>query len=738
MKVVFRITFLSLLFFLYVNLSVAQDTTDVNASRPKKRKNLKQQVMIPQQEGGIKTIMIDGKARLELRREGGTVKPPSYTMETVVVTSERVENKLAFTTTSSSIISSSDIQLLPAGSVSNVLSTLPGFSVFKKDGIGRDIITSTRGFYGGGEAEYLAVYVDGVRLNDLETGLVGWNTIASEDIAKIEVVRGPTSALYGDLGMGGVLNISTKEDKISTGSGSMIIGSFGNRELSLRTSGKVKDVPYRIYINSGANDGFRKHNGWSGTTVSGEITTPLNSTSSLSWTLSNNYSKMEDPGPLTPDSIKIDRLSVNPFFLADLKNERRIHSRVHYSNTLSEKLHITGNMYYTARDADNIQTYLTGLSFWPADTKERLIKNRVFGIDAQGTLEQTIEYIDNKFVFGGELETGNFRSTYFDYDVPNRVRGDWKSNGEGNRTHIGFYVHDEVPIIPTVKLNAGFRFDNFNDSYDVVAIEPAYSAFSPKVGINYLFSTELENDVPVYTGNTYITIARSFKAPTLDQLFDQRFPKVQSPSNPKLLPQNSWNFEIGVYQRGRIIERKMYGELLTSLYSNNVQDEIDFDISTFKYKNLSQTNHTGFEAGFKLHWIPNISAFLNYTYTSVKFNGGFYDEKNLKGVPHSTIVFGGTYKYQNIAGTITLQTFSGRYLDDSNVYYLDGSTELNVRISYKRKNLRGYIDMDNILNAQFNQWGYTLGSQQYLYPHAPSSIRIGVEATIETPWNTQE
>ncbi|MEK7263801.1 MAG: TonB-dependent receptor, partial [Bacteroidota bacterium] len=689
-------------------------------------------------EGGIKSILIDGKARLELRRDGGTVKPPSYTMETVVVTSERVENKLAYTTSSSSVLSASDIQFLPTGSFSGVLNALPGFSVFKKDGIGRDIITSTRGFYGGGEAEYLLVYVDGVRLNDLESGLVSWNTIAPEDISKIEVVRGPTSALYGDLGMGGVLNISTKQEKVSTGNGSLIVGSFGNRELSLRTSGKVKEVPYRLYINSGANDGFRKHNSWNGTTLSGEITTPLSPTSSLKWMLSNNFTKMEDPGPLTPDSIQSDRLAANPFFLSDVKKENRMNSRVHYSNNFSEKLQLRGSIYYNQRDADNIQTYLTGIIFWPADTKERLIENRIFGIEAQGTLEQTIEYIDNKFVFGGELEIGNLRSTYFDYDVTDKMRGDWKSNGEGKRTHIGFYVHDEVPIIPTVKLNAGFRFDNFNDAYDVVSAEPSYSAFSPKIGINYLFHTEIENDVPVYTGNTYLNIARSFKAPTLDQLFDQRFPEMLSPSNPKLLPQNSWNFEIGVYQRGRIIERKMYGELLTSLYSNSVQDEIDFDVTSFKYTNLSQTIHNGFEAGFKLHWIPNISAFVNYTFTSVTFKGGLNDGKKLKGVPTSTFAFGGTYKYQNVAGTITLNTYGGRYLDDNNIYYLQGSTEMNVRISYKRRNLRGYIDMDNILNTKFNQWGYTLGNQEYLYPHAPSSIRIGIEASIDTPWNSQE
>ena len=68
-----------------------------------------------------------------------------------------------------------------------------------------------RGFYGGGEADYVLVMVDGRVMNLAHNGTIAWETLpAITDIESIEIVRGSASALHGDAAVAGVINIVTR------------------------------------------------------------------------------------------------------------------------------------------------------------------------------------------------------------------------------------------------------------------------------------------------------------------------------------------------------------------------------------------------------------------------------------------------------------------------------------------------------------------------------------------------
>ncbi|MBM4165744.1 MAG: hypothetical protein FJ218_02310 [Ignavibacteria bacterium] len=737
---IFFVRILALLFAVNVCTAVvfAQDTTESGYHKTKKRKPVKQRVLIPERGVGIRTLRIGTeKPQLELKQEERTTKPPNYVMDAVVVTSERLENKLAYTTSSSSVLTANEIQTVPTNNFSDIIHLLPGFMMFQRDGLGRDVIATTRGYYGGGEAEYILVYIDGVRMNNLETGLVDWNAIPVDEIAKMEIVRGPTSALYGDVAMGGVINITSKEAKADISSASLSGGSFGSRDAYLRTAGQVKDILYRFYIQSGAMDGFRRHSGWSGTTIGWNVTVPINEHSNIVWNISYRKRNTEDAGPLTEDSLSVNREAMIENYASDNNNENRWDSRVQYSNKIFSNTNLRTGFSFQTRDADIIRTLpipITAETIF-FDTKENNIRNRMFGFDALVDVQDTIEDIPNHFILGGEIEVGNIETGYYNYNGTTDSRGDWLSFGTGNRQHVGIFVHDEVPIIPPLKLNAGFRFDSFTDSYDVTSSSNSYTAFSPKAGLNYLFATVLDDDVPVYTGNAYINVSSSFKSPTMNQLFDQRPLLGTTISNDKLKPQRGLNLELGLYQRGRIIEEKIYGELHSSLYFNRISDEIDFDLATLKYGNIVKTNHTGIENGLRIHWIPNITAFANYTYTSAIFSEGVYQHNQLKGVPRHAASVGITYKHRtNIAGTLSWNFTGARFFDDANTESLSSYNVLNVRISFKRKTIRAYIDFSNLLGSEFNSLGYRIGSTKFYYPHALTSIRLGIETTMNTPW----
>jgi iron complex outermembrane receptor protein len=73
---------------------------------------------------------------------------------------------------------------------------------------------NVRGFYGGGEAEYMLVLVDGRSQNDFESDLINWNTLPISSIQSMEILKGQSSSFYGNIVLGGVLNIRTKKGKI--------------------------------------------------------------------------------------------------------------------------------------------------------------------------------------------------------------------------------------------------------------------------------------------------------------------------------------------------------------------------------------------------------------------------------------------------------------------------------------------------------------------------------------------
>jgi outer membrane receptor protein involved in Fe transport len=292
-------------------------------------------------------------------------------------------------------------------------------------------------------------------------------------------------------------------------------------------------------------------------------------------------------------------------------------------------------------------------------------------------------------------------------------------------------------------MNAGFRFDNFSDEYDVLSQTSTNNAFSPKVGMNYLYANILEREISTYAGNIYVNVSRAFKMPTLDQLYDERpYPNPFGSSsvtisNLNLKPQYGWNYEIGLYQRGRIVENVLYGELQTSVYQQQMKDEIDYDAAKFQYGNISQTKHFGVENGLKLHWFPNVMTFANYTFTSVTFDGGANSGKQLRSIPKHTASAGMTYKHaSNIAGTVTWNYFGKRSIDDANTISLAVSTELNVRLSYTQKIYRIVLDVSNILNAEYSDLAFQLPADQttVFYPHAPREIRLGIETSFDTPW----
>jgi iron complex outermembrane receptor protein len=140
-------------------------------------------------------------------------KEKAEALEKIVVTATRTERNPDDVPASITIITKEDIKKQNIQTVDEALAQVPG--AFDRRGKGwSDTLANVnlRGFPGDNQKRTL-ILLDGQNVSTAYTNTVIWNSIPVENIERIEVIRGPFSALYGGSAMGGVINIITKTPK---------------------------------------------------------------------------------------------------------------------------------------------------------------------------------------------------------------------------------------------------------------------------------------------------------------------------------------------------------------------------------------------------------------------------------------------------------------------------------------------------------------------------------------------
>src|SRR5229473_6002909 len=168
---------------------------------------------------------------------GGDEPPPASPKKTVmkqdiVVTAAREEQPRDQACAAVTVLNRQAIERLPVESLSEVMAFVPGVTMMFDSGASGIPMVTSRGFFGGGEVEYMKLLIDGVPVGDAESGNVDWRSFRTADIERIEVLHGPGSSLYGDTALGGVVQVSTRQQPGSGSSGELYAngGSFSTRE----------------------------------------------------------------------------------------------------------------------------------------------------------------------------------------------------------------------------------------------------------------------------------------------------------------------------------------------------------------------------------------------------------------------------------------------------------------------------------------------------------------------------
>ncbi len=647
---------------------------------------------------------------------------PPHQLDELVVVAHRTELSARESAAAITVMNRTAIEQLAARNLPDILRHVPGLILVDQDGSGERSMAIARGFFGGGETEYVLVAVDGVPINDLRSGGVDWTQVPLSSIERIEVLRGAGSTAYGDAAVGAVINIVTRRAATAAYSGRAVVGAWEDLELGVRTETPVGTSTLAVDASVDRSAGYRDHS--TSTDYRGSASyRPAWGRMAGHFDVSVQRVETEDPGPLAATLAADDPRQSDALFQGDKRTRRLARIGLGATRDVADNGRLSGDVRLQLLGIDDTRTLLLAPGF--GDTQ-------VHDEDEIG-LWTRVEYdrrTDVSSLVGGiELEHGAYDSRYSapdDTAVP-------LSEGSGSRTKIGIYAEASRLLASRLRVFAGLRYDGISVNRESGA-GAWFDQWSPRVGVNLAYRAD-----PSTSGNLYAVWTRSFKAPTLAQLYDERLLPTGQPdefitiSNPELLPQRATGFEIGVLQKLPLKSDWIQGEVSASLYRLDLDDEIDFDLRTFRFGNILESRHDGLEVAITAHLPAGLSLTHSSTWMDVAFRSGEEAGNRLKNLPAAAMTNTALFRFGRGGQASVSHHFAGSvYLDDSNATELPGGNTFDATVQWSFGRIRAQLAGMNLADANISRVGFLLfdpvtsGQVQYVYPSAGRYLRATV------------
>ena len=169
--------------------------------------------------------------------------PPDYEqkLSDMVVTATRSGTELRNMTQNTTILTKEEIEESPVQTIDQVLKSSPSVFLNDQPYYEKDPTSQSLNVRGLGSQRTL-VLIDGVPANDAMYGTVQWNLVPISAIQDVEFIRGGVSSLYGNQGMGGVVNITTKPISDNKGEISGSIGSYSTGAAAASKEFAISDA----------------------------------------------------------------------------------------------------------------------------------------------------------------------------------------------------------------------------------------------------------------------------------------------------------------------------------------------------------------------------------------------------------------------------------------------------------------------------------------------------------------
>lgn len=565
-----------------------------------------------------KFSVIQGENRLDIVLEQAVID-----LNAIVVTATRSGRTLKEAPIHTQVVYGSELQKTDATTLSDALiSNFPGID-FKNLSAGSGGSSIQMNGFGN---QYLLILVDGERLNPGDNKEnVDLSRINTDNIERIEIVRGASSALYGSDAIGGVINIITKKN------GKTCEGSMGSRFSDYGEQ--------RHFLDLGL-----KRSGWSSRT-------------------SLIYSKLDGWDINPEESGKTVEATEN----------YSVGQRLGYR--FSDRLNITGNFNYFRRKDINTTDLL----------EDRRYEDYNYGLKGNFKLStnQQIEAVwnsDRYLSYSLDMPAEGQEEKHYDKTFNTLRLQDNIQLKENHSLVVGTeynrdYLFSANGLSDQKKADAFMLF-----TQDVWDIAPLFTAVA---GGRMTFHSEYNSNVTWQLALNYRpgdfslrgALGRGFRAPTLKELYmDFSVPgaPIKIIGNPDLKPETSNYYSLSTEYTHKNFNLSIIGQfnqlknLITEVFSSTNTQRPPF---VYQYQNISKAEMLNIEAIFKYQPVAQVKFTGGYTWTKPLGSMSEAAIDRFQAREHSAVITG-EYSVQNgpYRPTITLQ---GKYYGVENITWTD-------------------------------------------------------------------
>ncbi len=582
------------------------------------------------------------------------------TLDDVVVTATKTEEKRKDVPNATIVLDDLDIEESPAKTLGEVLANDPG------------IDWRTRGDYGGAAGEIhirgmsgnaTQIRVNGVTVNSPSLGSADVNKIPLNNIERIEVVKGSGSVLYGSGAMGGTVNIITKQPerhktdlKVSAGYGSQ--STFGaSAEQGMFVSG---DFGYYLTANRYRTLGFRSNSDLSHNDAS--INLVLDKGDALDMSLYGDYIYRDFgvPGVQPPAGTQSHYINGTEFLnsesasLLDRGRDNDAHTVLNINSKPAQWVALKFRGDYTYMDGYNKHRYSSS-----GEGERTWVTNKILGLE--GDVE-FMPFENANLLVGAEYkhydwENENIDLDAFGVDVPGSTS---KTSAKLHTT--GVYTEAQYRPWAYAKGVAGVRHEDHSEfgTEDL-----------PRFGVivNPLESTAIK-----------FNYGKHFRAPTPNDLFWPTDPYTKG--NPDLKPETGWHFDAGIEQE--LLDDRLF--LSLTYFNWNLKDKILWAPDSnwvWTPQNLDKGWANGLEVGAKIGPFYDMTLALDYTYTDAEEENQYVTRRATYTPKH---LFRGDLTYWTPFGLTATATI--RYVGERYFYGRDQTATVPVNT------LDSYVTMD--------------------------------------------
>ena len=609
------------------------------------------------------------------------------------------------------------------------LNRVPGVFLQNRDNFAQGQRISIRGF--GARAPFgvrgITVMVDGIPYT-LPDGQAQLDAIDLDSAERIEVIRGPSSVLYGNAA-GGVIDITTADGRDNPGTRlRMGAGSDGYQKMALQNGGVQGDWSHHISLTALNVDGYREQSSTEKYLLNAKLRRELGSDRALTAIINLlDNPRSEDPGALNAREVAEGRDQAAPNSLA-----------LDAGQTVDQQLI---GLQYEDLSAGEGELYLKGFiaqrdfeQQLPFVGSSRLGYQRDYmGASAEYHHEVTLGNLPLNYIVG--VDAARQKDDRFRNDVnPQGAVGEPLADETQTATSTGVFAQGDLALSELLTLSLGTRFDRVDlDVDDDFAADGdqsgqrTFNEWSGSAGLSYRYRPQHQ---------AYINTGTAFETPTFSEFANP----AGGGFNPSVEPQKAWNREVGL--RGYIEPLALDYDV--ALFSVRVRDELvpyDEGGRTF-YQNAGDTNRDGVELalGWQLadQWrLDSALTLARYEFDEFATPSERFDGNRIPGLPEQTWV--NQLTWENLDerfATLETEYVGDLVADNANETAVDSYWLVNLRVGdgwqlSQQTRLSAYVGLRNLLDEEHYSNVRLNGTFGRFYEPAPGrSVYGGVELSF--------